>query len=252
MTSSTFAYAGQVPTTITVTPSKLTLKCDKWYSVRATVLDQNGNPIKGLRVTWSFASSPSSKDKFDDTSTKTNSHGVAKTKVKLACKPGQRVLKATADGISGTAAVQVKLRHDDDDDDNDHDGDHDDDHDGHDHDGGHDGDDDHDGHDHDGGDKSRIGTTVAAGTSGTTGTGSGTGTSARGTGTAAGTAAGTTTASEQAFGAVLAAGADSLPNTATVPTGESNDGFPIPVIPAFLALLASVAIVLRRFNLGRR
>ena len=134
MTSSVFAYHGQVPTTITVTPSKGTFKCDQWYTVRATVLDQNGNPIKGLKVKWSIDPKVTSKDKIDPKTSKTDRHGVAKTRVKVSCKDlSPRTIKATVGKVSGSAVVNVtgKKHHDDDDDhDGDHDGDHDDDHDG--------------------------------------------------------------------------------------------------------------------------
>ena len=235
MTSSVFAYHGQVPTTIVVTPSKGTFKCDQWYTVRATVLDQNANPIKGLKIKWSIDPSVSSHDKIDPKTSKTNRHGVAKTRVKLSCKkPDDRFIKATADGISISAVVHVKLRHhgDDDDHDGDHDGDHDDDHDD-DHDGDHGG----DGHHEDGVNKSVGSATVFVAL-----------TDATAAGTSA-TAAGTSATSGQAFGAVMAFTAESLPSTATIPADASTDGL---AIPAMLAVLAGLAIILRRFALSRR
>ena len=106
--TSVFGYTTQVPHTITVTPSLGTFTCGVFHIVRATVLDQDGKPIKGLTVTWSFASSPSANDKIKKTTSKTNTHGVAATRVKLACVLGDRVIMATTDGISGTAVVHVK------------------------------------------------------------------------------------------------------------------------------------------------
>jgi hypothetical protein len=103
------AYGPQVPSTITVSPSSGTLRCDRSYPVRATVLDQDGSPIKRLTVAWSFSSSPSSKDEIKVTSSTTNGQGVAIAIVKLACVPGDRTITATAAGISGSAVVHVDL-----------------------------------------------------------------------------------------------------------------------------------------------
>ena len=105
------AYGPQVPTTITVSPSSGTLRCDHSYVVRATVLDQDGAPIKLLAIAWSFTSSPSSEDEIKVTSGKTNGQGVANAIVRLACVPGDRTITATADGISGSAVVHVELAH---------------------------------------------------------------------------------------------------------------------------------------------
>jgi hypothetical protein len=108
-TTTVSAYGPQVPSTITITPSSGTLRCDRSYPVRATVLDQDGAPIKRLTVAWSFTSSPSSEDEIKVTSSTTNGQGVAIAIVKLACVPGDRTITATTDGISGSAVVHVDL-----------------------------------------------------------------------------------------------------------------------------------------------
>ena len=127
LTSSVSAYVGQVPTTITLTPFRGTVPCDHYYSVVATVLDQNGKPIKNLTVNFAITSSPSTHDKLKPTSDETNKHGEAKVFIKYACVVGNRMITATVDGISASAVVFVKLRpkhhHDDDDDKDHHDGD---------------------------------------------------------------------------------------------------------------------------------
>ena len=110
VTTSVFGYILPVPKTITVTPPTGTFNCNQSYTVRAQVLDQDGKPIKHLAVTWSFASSPSTHDTIHPSSSKTNKNGVAKTSIKFACTLGDRVIKATTDGISGFAMVHVKLR----------------------------------------------------------------------------------------------------------------------------------------------
>ena len=96
---------------ITVTPEKETLTCGHWYTVRATVLDKNGHPIVGVRVHWSFKRSPSRRDRIQPLSSKTGSKGVAKTKVKLACVPGNRYITAKYKSLRGSAVVHVKIPH---------------------------------------------------------------------------------------------------------------------------------------------
>jgi hypothetical protein len=109
MATQAFAYGPQVPTTITVTPSSDTFLCGHPEAVFATVLDQDGLPIKDVIVTWSFASSPSSDDRILQVTSKTNKDGVARTMVRLACVAGDRVIRATAGGVSGTAVIHVDL-----------------------------------------------------------------------------------------------------------------------------------------------
>ena len=109
LASSAFAYGPQVPTSITVTPSSGTFECGHPERVSATVLDQDGQPIKGVIVTWSFAVSPSSDDRILQATSKTNKDGLAQTMVKLACVAGDRTIRATAGGVQGTAVVHVSL-----------------------------------------------------------------------------------------------------------------------------------------------
>jgi hypothetical protein len=111
MAASVMAYGPQVPTLVTVTPSSLTFLCGHPEAVEATVLDQDGLPIKGVIVSWSFTSSPSGQDRFLQTTSKTNKDGVAKSMVKLACVAGDRSITATTGGVSGSAVVHVDLGH---------------------------------------------------------------------------------------------------------------------------------------------
>ena len=111
MASSVAAYGPQVPTLVTVTPSSLTFLCGHPEAVEATVLDQDGLPIKQATVAWSFSSSPSSGDRILQSTSKTNKDGVARTMVKLACVAGDRVITASTGGISGSAVVHVDLGH---------------------------------------------------------------------------------------------------------------------------------------------
>jgi hypothetical protein len=109
MTAYAFAYGPQVPHTITVTPSSATILCGHPEAVFATVLDQDGLPIKDVIVTWSFTTSPSSDDRILQATSKTNKGGVARTMVKLACVAGDRTITASAGGVSGSAVVHVDV-----------------------------------------------------------------------------------------------------------------------------------------------
>ena len=111
LATSVAAYGPQVPTLITVTPSSLTFLCGHPEVVEATVLDQDGLPIKQATVAWSFASSPSSNDRILQATSKTNKLGVARTVVKLVCVAGDRSITASTGGISGSAVVHVDLGH---------------------------------------------------------------------------------------------------------------------------------------------
>ena len=109
LTTSVFGYHRQVPKTITVTPPFGTFNCNQSYNVTAIVLDQHGKPIKNLTVRFSFAHTPSSHDRIQPSTDKTNKHGLAVTSIKFACTRGDRVIKATTDGISGFAVVHVRV-----------------------------------------------------------------------------------------------------------------------------------------------
>jgi hypothetical protein len=95
------AYAGQVAGSVEITVGDVT--CKQPISVTATVLDQEGRVIAGQEVAWAFTATPSSADTIIPSSSTTNVNGVATTTVTLACVPGNRHLRATADQVSGTA-----------------------------------------------------------------------------------------------------------------------------------------------------
>lgn len=95
------AYAGQVAESIQIGVG--TIKCNSPITVTATVLDNNGKAISGKAVAWNFVSTPSTSDTISPRSSTTNALGVATTTVRLACIPGNRQLRATADQVSGTA-----------------------------------------------------------------------------------------------------------------------------------------------------
>ena len=86
-----------------------TILCDHPDAVFATVLDQDGLPIKGVIVAWSLTVFPSSGDRILQATSKTNKDGVARTMVKPACAAGDRTITATAGGISGSAVVHVDV-----------------------------------------------------------------------------------------------------------------------------------------------
>ena len=109
MTSSAFAVSPQRGQ-ITVTPSRGTFTCGHTYWVRATVLNQFGAPLVGKRVHWDFKRTPArGRDTIDPLISKTNSAGVAKTKVRFACVRGDRKIRARWNGLTGTAVVHVRI-----------------------------------------------------------------------------------------------------------------------------------------------
>jgi hypothetical protein len=112
MSTLTSAYHGQVAKFITVTPSHGTLTCGIYYTVKAKVFDKNGNPIAHTVVHFSFASSPTSKDKIKWDTIHTDSHGSISAKVKLSCSHhGDRTIKAKSGNVSGFAIVHIKIPH---------------------------------------------------------------------------------------------------------------------------------------------
>lgn len=183
MTSSAAAYHGHTVRTVIVSPSHGTFTCGHWYSVKATVRDKHGKPIRGVTVHWSFKVSRSHNDQITPKTSTANRHGWAYTQVKFACKPGDRRIKAKAGAVSGYAWVHVRIpRHHS-----------------------------------------------------------------------------TTSSLTAATGAVLGVTSfsdpGSLPSTSTLAPAvstASTDGLPTPAIPAILATMAGVAIILRRLALSRR
>ena len=104
---SVLGYAGEVAASVTVARPAGTVKCGVNLTVTATIRDAKGKPISGQPVAWSWVSRVTSGDKILVLKSITNSKGVAKTTVKLACVPGSRVIRATADGVRGQAVLNV-------------------------------------------------------------------------------------------------------------------------------------------------
>jgi hypothetical protein len=102
-----FGYAGEVAAAVTVAGPVGTIKCGVNVLVTATIVDAAGKPIAGQPVDWTFASSPSADDAFGSADAATDANGVAKAYVILACVPGDRTVRATADGVSGGAVLGV-------------------------------------------------------------------------------------------------------------------------------------------------
>lgn len=106
-TGTVLGYAGEVAGSVTVYRPAGKLKCNVNITVKATVLDAAGKPIAGQPVKWTWKSRVSTGDKILDAKSTTNSNGVAKTTVKLACVPGSRVIRAQADNARGTAVLNL-------------------------------------------------------------------------------------------------------------------------------------------------
>ena len=100
-------YSGEVAQSVTVSRPTGTLTCGVNITVTATIQDAQGKPIADQPVAWSWSSRVTSADRINDAKDRTNSKGIAKTTVNLACVPGSRVLRATADAVSGRVTLNV-------------------------------------------------------------------------------------------------------------------------------------------------
>ena len=106
-TATAFGYVHPTAGAVTITRPSGTLKCGVNITVTATVVDAVGKPISGQLVYWSFTSRPSPLDRIKFSPTKTNSKGVAKTTVILACVPGSRTIRAKAGTVYASAVLGV-------------------------------------------------------------------------------------------------------------------------------------------------
>ncbi len=100
-------YAGEVASSVSVSRPGGKLKCGVNVTISATIQDKNGKRIAGQPVAWSWKSRVTKSDRINKTPTTTNSSGVAKTTVNIACVPGSRVLRARADGVVGTITLNI-------------------------------------------------------------------------------------------------------------------------------------------------
>jgi Bacterial Ig-like domain (group 1) len=115
ITSATaFAAGSGTEVTAAVTIARLggTVTCGVDITVTATVVDASGKPIEGQQVDWSFAPKPKAEaaDTISPITSTTDASGVATTTVNLACVPGSRHLRATADAVTGSAVLNVSAR----------------------------------------------------------------------------------------------------------------------------------------------
>ncbi len=102
-----FGYAGQVAATVVVTGPSGAQSCGTPLTLTATVRTIEGTLIAGQPVTWSFDSGNLSGDKILDTTTTTNSKGVATTRVQLSCSSHSVRFLVTADDAQGTVTVRT-------------------------------------------------------------------------------------------------------------------------------------------------
>ena len=104
------AYSGNgVTEAVTIARLGGTVTCGVNITVTATVVDATGTPIPGQPVDWSFAPKlkADAADTISSSPSTTDASGVATTTVKLACVPGSRGLRATADAVTGSAVLSV-------------------------------------------------------------------------------------------------------------------------------------------------
>lgn len=99
------AYAGQVAGTITASGPSGPQACETPITVTAQVQEVGGALIEGQPVTWSFESGDIAGDEILDTTTTTNSSGVATTQIQFACSPHSVTILASADDVTGSVLV---------------------------------------------------------------------------------------------------------------------------------------------------
>ncbi|MFH1474341.1 MAG: hypothetical protein ABIG85_00600 [Chloroflexota bacterium] len=107
MAVTAFGYAGEVAGAVTVAGPGGTIKCGVNVLVTATVVDADGKRIAYQPVAWKITTTPSPSDKVKPLSAATSATGVARANVFLACVPGSRRIRATADAVSGSAILNV-------------------------------------------------------------------------------------------------------------------------------------------------
>lgn len=100
-----FAYTGQVEASITVAP-RGSITCTAPFTVAATILDSEGQPVADQAVAWSFVKSLSG-DRVNETPTITNADGVATTTVTLGSASGNREIRATSGELSASAVIDA-------------------------------------------------------------------------------------------------------------------------------------------------
>jgi hypothetical protein len=101
------AYDGEDAASVTVSGPTGTIRCNVWYTIRATVRDITGKAIFNHVVHWNIVLKLSSKDAISPTSSRTNGSGVATTRVKLACVAGPRSVRARADAVSASFVLPL-------------------------------------------------------------------------------------------------------------------------------------------------
>jgi len=99
------AYSGQVAGTVEVSGPSGPQACNTPITITARIEDLAGDPIEGQPVEWSFESGNVAGDKILDTTTTTNSSGIATTQIQFACSPRSVTILATADDVSGSVLV---------------------------------------------------------------------------------------------------------------------------------------------------
>jgi Bacterial Ig-like domain (group 1) len=98
-----FGYQSQVKGSVTVA-GKVT--CDAPFTLTATFVDANGQPVAGQSVDWSFLAGSAS-DKINKTPTVTDAKGVATTTVRLGPVTIARTVQAIAGTIKATAVLNA-------------------------------------------------------------------------------------------------------------------------------------------------
>lgn len=102
LVASVAAYSGQVAATVQVSTASGPQACGTPITISALIEDLAGAPISGQPVTWTFQSGNLPGDKILNSSSTTNSAGIATTTIQFSCSPHSVRILATADAVSGS------------------------------------------------------------------------------------------------------------------------------------------------------
>lgn len=100
-------YAGEVTATVEASGPAGLQACNTPITITARTEDIDGKAIEGQPVEWSFVSGNVAGDTILDTTTTTNSSGIATTQVQFACSPRSVTIQALADDSAGTVVIAL-------------------------------------------------------------------------------------------------------------------------------------------------
>lgn len=106
MSASVLGYAGTVDGQLTLRAEG---ECESPVTLVANVVDAEGQPRAGVSVTFVVVSAPDAADGVAPSEVMTNADGEARAEAQLSNKPGERVYRASAEGLADAAGATVSI-----------------------------------------------------------------------------------------------------------------------------------------------